>query len=180
MPPAPTGQEHMATPPSARVFDPVPGRPTAALAFGEAPAIRPPVTGGPGEGPTPHAALSPNGEGTEDLRGLAARAALVRRFESHDSADLRRDLQRLHDLMRPGPLPEDLPHLVTSPIVEALACTPEDADFLARRHFDRLRDKRRHQPRGLRPVPHTVLTDATGRAWVIDWQQPAEQGAPAT
>lgn len=176
-PPAPTGQEHTATPPPARVFDPVPGRPTAALAFGEAPAISAPVAGGPGEGPTPHAALSPNGDGDKPPRDLAARAALGRRFHGDDCADLRRDLQRLHDLMRPGPLPEVLPHLVTSPIVEALACSDEDADFLARRYFERLRDHRRHQPRGPRPVPRTVLTDATGRDWMLDWLQPAQHGS---
>lgn len=170
-PPAPAGRHGTATPPPARAFGPSDGQDQAALASGEAPATNPPASGGRGEERPAHADRSPDGNGPDPLRDLAARAALVRRFESADHAALRHDLHRLHNFMQPGPRPAALPLLILRAIAATLNCTDEDADFLARHYVERLRDERRRAPHGPPPVPRTILTDATGREWVLEWQQ---------
>lgn len=170
-PPAPAGRHGTATPPASRAFGPSDGQDQAALDPGEAPATEPPASGGRGEDQAAPTDRLPDGQGATPLTDLAARAALLRRFESADHAALRSDLHRLHNFMQPGPRPAALPLLILRAIAATLNCTDEDADFLARHYVERLRDERRRAPHGPPPVPRTILTDATGREWVLEWQQ---------
>lgn len=171
-PPAPTGPKGTATPPPARAVGPSDGHTTAALAFGEAPAAKTPVAGGPGKDQaTSTPPLHP--DLTADLSQTTRRRyAALARFNAPDRADLRRAIRFAAERPHRVQTADDLPTWLRAAVATACDCDEDTAAWLLEWYCRQLALRHRHTPRGPRPQPKTVITDLQGSAWVLDWQHP--------
>lgn len=161
--------------------DPSPSTPsTGVLRFAPArgdgdgiPATNSPASGGRGEGHSAHPTPDQAALTADPFEELRRRAALTARWAGPESAGRREDIHRLAALRGRRLDLDHLPRLILAPITAALGCTDEDAADLARRDIEHRRRTDHLPPRAPAPVPRTVLTDAAGREWILDWQPAA-------